>query len=142
MRYTLLVLVLLFAASCGSYVTTMDTPPPSGALTSAVNEISPADALPRTQAAYSQFVDVRTAEEYAAGHANRAINIPLNELANNLDRLERNEPVYVICQTGRRSKEASDILSKNGFKWVFNVTGGTAQWQADGLPMNGPIQQK
>ena len=140
MRYTILVFLILLAASCGNGVTTLDTPPPAGALASVVNDISPTEALPKVQAAYSQFIDVRTSEEYAAGHANRAINIPLNELANNLDRLERNEPVYVICQTGRRSKEAADILSKSGFKWVFSVTGGTTQWRAEGLPMSGPAQ--
>lgn len=135
MRYILIVALLLFVASCGSDVTNMDTPPPSGAVASAVNEISPAEARPRVEAAYAQFVDVRTSEEYAAGHANRAINIPLDELAANLDRLEKNEPVYVICQTGRRSKEAADILTKSGFKWVFNVSGGTTRWQAEGLPI-------
>ena len=100
-----------------------------------MNDIEPAKALPRVQEAYSQFVDVRTPEEYAAGHAVRAINIPLNELLEKLDRLERNEPVYVICQSGRRSKEAADILNRNGFKWVFNVTGGTNEWTSQGLPM-------
>jgi rhodanese-related sulfurtransferase len=100
-----------------------------------VNEIDPDKALPRVQAAYSQFVDVRTPEEYAGGHAVRAINIPLSELPAKLGRLEKNEPVYVICQSGRRSKEAADILNRNGFKWVFNVTGGTNEWTAQGLPM-------
>ena len=113
----------------------LDTPPPAGAQASVVNEIEPAEALPRVQQAYSQFVDVRTPEEYAGGHAVRAINIPLNDLPAKLDRLEKNEPVYVICQSGRRSKEASEILNRNGFKWVFNVTGGTDEWAARGLPI-------
>ena len=109
---------------------------------SAINEIEPAEALPRVQEAYSQFVDVRTPEEYAAGHATRAVNIPLNDLPQNLDRLERNEPVYLICQTDRRSKEAADILTKNGFKWVFSVNGGIERWQADGLPFDSPSQSE
>ena len=103
-----------------------------------VNEITPVEARAKTQEAYAQFVDVRTPEEYNAGHPARAINIPLAELASKLDRLEKNEPVYVICQTGRRSKEASDILVKNGFPWVFNVSGGANAWNAAGLPADLP----
>jgi rhodanese-related sulfurtransferase len=140
MRYTIFFIFMFLAAACGSGVDTLDTPPPAGAVSSAVNDIKPAAALPKVQAAYSQFVDVRTPEEYAAGHATRAINIPLDELNAKLDRLEKNEPVYVICQTGRRSTEASEILARNGFKWVFNVTGGTERWQAEGLPIEKPAQ--
>jgi len=128
--------VVLFG--CARDTTKLDTPPPETARKAAVNEIAPNDALQKTQAAYSQFVDVRTPEEYAKGHAARAINIPLNELPEKLDRLEKNEPVYVICQTGRRSKEASEILVKNGYNWVFNVSGGTAAWESAGLPIEKP----
>ena len=142
MRFTLIFILILFVSSCGVDVATTDTLPPKGSTASAVNEIKPADALTKTQEAYAQFVDVRSSQEYAAGHASRAINIPLEELAANVDRLEKNEPVYVICQTGRRSKEAADILANNGFKWVFTVTGGTEQWLAEGLPYVSPSQAK
>jgi rhodanese-related sulfurtransferase len=134
-RSILLIVALLIIPGCGNIVPSLDTPPPAGATALVVNEIEPAKALPRVQEAYSQFVDVRTPEEYKGGHAVRAINIPLNELPAKLDRLEKNEPVYVICQSGRRSKEAAEILNRNGFKWVFDVTGGTNEWSAQGLPM-------
>jgi rhodanese-related sulfurtransferase len=136
-RSILLVLALIISG-CSGPVAKLDTPPPAGASAGVVNEITPSEALPRVQAAYSQFVDVRTPGEYAGGHAVRAINIPLSELTSKLGRLEKNEPVYLICQSGRRSKEAADILSENGFKWVFNVTGGTNEWSARGLPMETP----
>ena len=139
MRITVLLFTLLISA-CGSIVSNLDTPPPAEATASVVNDISPSDALPRVEAAYSQFVDVRTPEEYAAGHAVRARNIPLNELPAKLDHLEKNEPVYLICQSGRRSKEAAEILTANGFKWVFNVTGGTNEWTARGLPTETTIR--
>jgi rhodanese-related sulfurtransferase len=100
-----------------------------------VSEITPERARPAVEAAYSQFIDVRTPEEYAAGHAYRARNIPVDQLTANLDKLEKNEPVYLICQSGRRSKQAAEILSQNGFNSVFNVTGGTNEWSARGLPM-------
>lgn len=141
MRFVVILLaaaVSVLAFGCARSAPKLDTPPPETAVRSAVNEITPVEAKARTQQAYAQFVDVRTAEEYNAGHPSRAINIPLAELASKLDRLEKNEPVYVICQTGRRSKEASEILVKNGFPWVFNVSGGATAWNAAGLPTEVP----
>ncbi|HMQ04751.1 MAG TPA: rhodanese-like domain-containing protein [Pyrinomonadaceae bacterium] len=101
-----------------------------------ISEMSPAEARPAVEAAYSQFVDVRTPEEYASGHAYRARNIPLDTLEANLDRIEKNEPVYLICQTSNRSREAAKILAANGFGKVVVISGGTAAWQAASLPMD------
>ena len=103
-----------------------------------VSEISPQQARPAIEAAYSQFVDVRTPEEFASGHAERTINIPLDTLSANLDRLEKNEPVYLICQTGHRSKQAAETLTAAGFKQAISVAGGTTAWQAAGLPTEPP----
>ena len=100
-----------------------------------VSEITPEEARPAVEAAYSQFIDVRTPEEFAAGHAYRARNIPLDQLTKNLDRLEKNEPVYLICQSGRRSKEAAEILVEAGYPQAISIVGGTAAWENSGLPM-------
>jgi len=101
-----------------------------------IKEVSPSEAAPAVSKAYAQFVDVRTQDEYAGGHAARAVNIPLDTLVSKLDSLEKNEPVYLICQTGNRSKQAAEILKDKGFNNVLNVTGGTVAWQAAGLPMD------
>jgi hydroxyacylglutathione hydrolase len=87
---------------------------------------------------FIQFVDVRRAAEYADGHAYRARNIPLSNLANEVDRLFPDSPTYVICQSGYRSSIAAGILENAGFKAVYNVTGGTAAWLNAGLPVNTP----
>lgn len=142
MRFLIIItFALSLFAGCQRSASTMDTQPPT-ASTVAVTDISPADAAPKTQEAYAQFVDVRTEAEYKAGHADRAVNIPLDTIEQNLDRIEKNEPVYVICETGRRSKEASDILAKKGYKMVYNITGGTAEWRSKGLPMAKPAEAK
>lgn len=116
------------------------TPPPqkidsTAAVKPGISEISPAEARPAVEAAYSQLVDVREPAEYEAGHAYRARNIPLGTLAENLDKLEKNEPVYLICKTSNRSREAAKILTANGFGQVVVIAGGTNAWQAAGLPM-------
>lgn len=100
-----------------------------------IKEVSPVEAQAAVSKAYSQFVDVRTPEEYSSRHAARAINIPIDTLTANLGKLEKNEPVYVICQTGNRSKKAAVMLRDAGFNNVLNVTGGTTAWQAANLPM-------
>ncbi len=80
-----------------------------------------------------QFVDVRRAAEHANGHAVRTVNIPLDKLGKEFDRLDPETPTYVICQGGYRSSLGTSILENAGFKKIFNVTGGTAAWQAAAL---------
>lgn len=82
----------------------------------------------------AQFIDVRTVEEYAGGHATGAKNLPLDRLDAELAKLDKDKPVYVICQTGRRSQKGSEILQKAGFKDVYNIEGGTSEWINAKLP--------
>ena len=80
-----------------------------------------------------QFVDVRRPAEHANGHAVRTLNIPLNKLATDFDKLDPNIPTYVICQGGYRSSIGTSILENAGFKKIYNVTGGTSAWIEAGL---------
>jgi rhodanese-related sulfurtransferase len=100
-----------------------------------VSEMTPQEARPAVEAAYAQFIDVRTSEEYKAGHAAHARNIPLDTLLQSLDKLEGNEPVYLICQTGVRSMKAAQILNEAGFTQTISIVGGTTAWQKAGFPM-------
>jgi len=100
-----------------------------------ISEVSPTQAQTEVSKAYVQFIDVRTAEEYASGHAERARNMPLDTLSSKLDLLNKDEPVYIICQTGNRSKKAAELMKDAGFKKLFNVTGGTVAWKEAGLPI-------
>ena len=140
MRFIVLSSILIVAgALAGCTRTALSTSDaPKGLVKDGVSEVSPADARRGTDAAYSQFVDVRTPEEFAAGHAARAKNIPLADLQNQLGNLEKNEPVYLICRTSNRSRQAAKILQDAGFPRVAVVEGGTEGWQAAGLPMVGP----
>ena len=138
MKFLLLITsICIFLFGCQGAVTERsDSGVPSVA--SDIREVLPSEAQTAVSKAYSQFVDVRSPEEYAAEHADRARNIPLDSLAANLDRLEKNEPVYIICRTDNRSKQAAKILVDAGFKQAIVVTGGTVAWKAAGLPMGGP----
>ena len=129
-----MVLSALVFGGCTSAPTRKVDAPPM-AIKTGIVEMSPAQARAGTEAAYSQFVDVRTPEEYAAGHAYRAVNIPLDTLSEKIGRLEKNEPVYLICRTDNRSRQAAKILADGGFGQVVVVTGGMDAWLAAGLPM-------
>ena len=132
--YFVVIASFVFVACEGPPARTTDAP--ELAVKDGVSEMSPSEASPGTAAAYSQFIDVRTPEEYAGGHAYRAVNIPLGTLQQNLDRIERNEPVYLICATGRRSMQAAQMLNAAGYPRVVSIAGGTAAWREAGLPMD------
>ena len=80
-----------------------------------------------------QFVDVRRAAEHAGGHAINTVNVPLDKLPKEIDRLDPEKPTYVICQSGYRSSLGASVLENAGFREVFNVTGGTKAWIDAGL---------
>ncbi len=80
-----------------------------------------------------QFIDVRRAAEHKSGHAPKTINLPLNNLVNEIEKLDPTKPTYVICQGGYRSSAGTSILERAGFKKVYNVSGGTAAWKNAGL---------
>ena len=69
------------------------------------------------------LLDTRTVREYAAGHIDGFLNIPVDELRERLPELEAGRPVYVICQSGLRSYIACRILAQNGFV-CYNFSGG------------------
>ena len=71
-----------------------------------------ADALPRDGSAI--LLDARTPAEYARGHLEGFRNLPLDELREHLEELERDKPVYVVCQSGLRSYLACRILAQHG----------------------------
>ncbi len=69
------------------------------------------------------LLDVRTKAEYSRGHMEGFKNIPVDELREKLEEIEKDSPVYVICQSGLRSYIAARILAGNGYD-VYNFSGG------------------
>ncbi len=70
------------------------------------------------------LLDVRTPAEFKGGHIPQAINKPLNKM-NTYQGKEKE--VYLICQSGMRSKKAAKTLKNKGYD-VINVRGGMSQW--------------
>lgn len=85
----------------------------------------------------TQIVDVRDAEEFAAGHIDGAVNIDVNsaDFVNKSNAvLKKSEPVYVYCRSGKRSLKAAELLSKEGYR-IVNLDNGIIGWEKDGFPV-------
>lgn len=67
------------------------------------------------------ILDVRTKSEYAGGHIKGSINISVDQLKDNLNRLpDKNKPIITCCASGMRSASAKSILNANGYANVHN----------------------
>lgn len=71
----------------------------------------------------AQIVDVRTREEYQSGHIKGSVNMPLNNLGNQMNKLKKDKPVITCCASGLRSGAAKNILKSRGFSEVYNGGG-------------------
>lgn len=69
------------------------------------------------------ILDVRSKGEYQGGHIKGSINIPVDTLSNNLNKLNKNKPIITCCASGMRSASAKNILKSNGFTDVYNAGG-------------------
>lgn len=78
------------------------------------------------------ILDVRTNDEYERGHMKNVIHIPLDELRQNLDKLDKSKEIYIHCYTGLRSYIACMILKQNGYN-VKNVIGGQYFMKVNGI---------
>lgn len=87
-----------------------------------------------------QILDVRTPEEFEAGHIQGAVMIdyrtdPDGFFAKAEAQLQKDKPVALYCRSGKRSHSAAEILVKNGFKQVVELEGGILAWQAADYPV-------
>jgi phage shock protein E len=79
-------------------------------------------AIREAVATGARLVDVRTPQEFAVGHIDGAINIPLGELPKKVKRLgKKHNPIVVYCRSGSRSKRAAMLLRERGFKTVLDM---------------------
>lgn len=85
------------------------------------------DKLPRDGSV--TLLDVRTRREFARRHIEGFVNIPVDDLRDRLDEIDRDKPVYVICQSGLRSYIACRILAGHGLE-CYNFSGGFQLYDA------------
>ena len=77
------------------------------------------------------LIDVREPDEFAAGHAAGAVNLPMSELGDRVAEVPTDVPVHIICQSGGRSARVTEALAGQGVS-AINIAGGTSAWIAAG----------
>lgn len=104
--------------------------------TNVVQNIAPAEYQDQftTTTASHLLIDVRTAEEFASGHIQGAVNIPLDVLPSRLNEVPGDQPIVVYCRSGNRSAQATRILAQAGYNTIYDL-GGINTWTAQGFPV-------
>jgi rhodanese-related sulfurtransferase len=122
---TLFFSVFIFLVACSS----SDATP--------LAEISPQQAARIVESNNAVIIDVRTQEEWDAGHIPGAIHIPLSEVKGRLDEFKAFEGKTLVmqCRSGKRSASAGKILLSAGYENVSNLTGGINAWGKAKLPV-------
>lgn len=112
--FTLLMVLILTGCSAGNY-----------------QNISAQDAKNLINQDKVTIIDVRTPEEYNSGHIPGAKLIPLQIIEGQAEKLSKDKSYLLVCHSGNRSTQASEILKEKGFKHIYNMTGGMNNWTYD-----------
>jgi thioredoxin 1 len=113
--------LVLFACSCAGQ---------------SANTLSQKDFQNKMKQPSTTLLDVRTREEFKAGHLDKSMNIDINDptFGSQCAKLDKGKPILVYCLGGKRSNRAADMLRNKGFK-VHVLDGGFDAWQKAGLPV-------
>lgn len=82
-----------------------------------------------------QVIDVREPGEWNTKHIPKTANIPLSKLDLRIDEINKEKPVYILCEEGFRAQKAMEKLSRAGFTNLIVVDGGIKAWQKSGYPV-------
>lgn len=99
---------------------------------------APSSLAARIKQGDVMLFDVRSDEEWSKNHIAGAQHQFLGRLPNHIEGLEQTKPIVLQCQSGARSAIATSLLQAAGVP-VINMTGGIAQWQAEGLPLENTL---
>jgi rhodanese-related sulfurtransferase len=98
----------------------------------ALDELDPLQANDLLSEALA--LDVREPYEYEAGHIEGSMHIPIGQIQNRWEELDKDRPIVVVCQIGQRSDLVANFLRENGYD-AANLAGGLTAWTAAGLPL-------
>ena len=128
MTFWLALIALLFSAGCADEAGDVEASRP----------IAADELVVLIEAGRAPLIlDVRSRDEFAAGHIPGAVNIPHDELSERLDELDiqASEEIVVHCQSGRRAGAAEALLADAGYLELRDLTGHWLAWQGAGHPV-------
>jgi rhodanese-related sulfurtransferase len=131
------VLVAFIATACGSDSATVTAP--SVTDEGGIEVVGPEIAFGLRGDSDHVVLDVRTAEEFADGHLEDAINIDFYaaDFAASIADLDRSDTYILYCRSGNRSGSTRQLMEELGFEHVHDVAGGIVAWEQAGLPIVG-----
>src|SRR5690554_485882 len=98
------------------------------------NLISANEVVQQINQRQAILIDIRKAESYKAGHIPQARNIPAEDLISKTEKIAKDKPIIVVCDTGRNAQRSVADLRKQGFTDVSVLEGGLVAWAQAGLP--------
>jgi rhodanese-related sulfurtransferase len=134
---TMLVAAASIADQAGGPAPGQAASAPAAAASASLPLISPQALLERqAKRDLSLFVlDVRTPQEYAAGHVPGAVNVPYDQVASHLAEIPKDKDVVLYCRSGRRTGLAAEVLEANGYTKLGHLQGDMEAWLKDGRPV-------
>lgn len=114
----------VFIISLGGCSSSSSTSTNENTSTASYEDIDGTKLLELLKDSNTVVVDVRELGEYQSGHIDKSILIPLGQLPNQLNQLDKNKTIVVVCASGARSAQAAQFLIDNGFTNVKNLQGG------------------
>jgi len=119
---------LLIAIACPILSASADTK---------IENVSPLEFLKLVERNDGIILDVRTAEEVAQGRISGASLLDFydKDFERKLSLMQKDKAIYVYCRSGGRSSKAAQMMSRNGFKSIYNLTGGIGAWNEAKLPL-------
>lgn len=101
-----------------------------------LKSISPVEALQMQQSRSDLiFLDVRTPQERSYGAIPGTRLVSIYDLMKGAIPLPKDKPILLVCAVGGRSYVAAQVMSKQGFQEVYNLSGGISAWVKAGLPL-------
>lgn len=82
-----------------------------------------------------QVIDVREFSEFNSERIADAQLMPLSNFEKHADEVDHSKPVYIMCRSGNRAKQAAEKLAKRGFTDIHVIEGGMAAWANANLPV-------
>tara|TARA_R110000868_G_scaffold212645_3_gene462523 strand:- start:1455 stop:1853 length:399 start_codon:yes stop_codon:yes gene_type:complete len=85
-----------------------------------------------------QLIDVRTPKEFKEEHIENAININFfdEDFSNKINKLNKEQPVYIYCRSGKRSGKSAAEFKKAGFTQIYDLEGGLLNWKSEGFVLS------
>ena len=102
-----------------------------------VKHVTAAEFMTAIKSGAGQLVDIRTPGEFNMGHIEGAIMVDFyaQDFKTNLNRLEKDVPIYIYCRSGNRTSKSVRLLQDLGFNEIINLRSGLIDWQRAGFTL-------